>query len=103
MERKPEQESSSPRPGRRRTPGRVWVVVLVLVAVLVVMGVRMLLPPPPPPTPPPPRPISGSTVAVTVCTQSGALATPFCPMTEERVFPAGQQPTVTCPLHQPTP
>lgn len=40
-----------------------------------------------------------STVTRTVCTQSGLLATPYCPHTESRTFEAGKAPTERCPLH----
>lgn len=39
------------------------------------------------------------TVSVTVCTQSGMLATSFCPHTETRTFTRGEEPTQQCPLH----
>ncbi len=38
---------------------------------------------------------------VTICVDSGQLATPYCPHTAERVFPPGQGPTRPCPLHGP--
>ncbi len=39
------------------------------------------------------------TVSRTVCTQSGLLATPYCPHTEIRTYQKGEEPTETCPLH----
>ena len=38
-------------------------------------------------------------VTCNICTQSGLLATPFCPHTEIRYFRKGEEPTETCPLH----
>lgn len=38
-------------------------------------------------------------VTVTICTDSGMKATPFCPHTETRSFRRGEEPAGTCPLH----
>jgi len=38
-------------------------------------------------------------VSVTVDPQSGMLATPSCPKTQQEVYIAGTQPVATCPLH----
>ncbi|MBN2026831.1 MAG: PBP1A family penicillin-binding protein, partial [Actinobacteria bacterium] len=38
-------------------------------------------------------------VTVTICTDSGMRATPFCPHTETRSFRRGEEPTGTCPIH----
>lgn len=38
-------------------------------------------------------------VSVTVCTDSGMKATPFCPHTETRSFRRGEEPTDPCSLH----
>jgi len=38
-------------------------------------------------------------VTVTICTDSGMKATPFCPHTEARSFRRGEEPTDTCPIH----
>jgi penicillin-binding protein 1A len=51
---------------------------------------------PAPSTGPGPSP---RTATVTVCRQSGLLATPHCPDTEERTFPAGREPKARCNLH----
>ncbi len=42
----------------------------------------------------------GKPVTLNVCTESGALAGPYCPSTEERSFPAGQAPRGRCSLHK---
>lgn len=42
---------------------------------------------------------SPHTVTVTVCTESGRLATPYCPSTKVETFPAGAAPTTRCNLH----
>ena len=42
---------------------------------------------------------SGGSRTVTVCTESGKLATPFCPNTEERSYARGRAPTGRCTLH----
>jgi membrane peptidoglycan carboxypeptidase len=39
------------------------------------------------------------TVTVNVCTETGLLAGPFCPSTEERTFPAGRAPRKRCTVH----
>lgn len=39
------------------------------------------------------------TVTVTVCTESGLLATPNCPHTERKTFRRGEEPTEHCNLH----
>ncbi len=44
---------------------------------------------------------SPATVRVTICTESGQLAGPYCPQTAEREFPAGEAPTKVCTLHGP--
>ncbi len=55
------------------------------------------------PARPSPRPApSQKTVTVTICTQSGQLATPYCPDTVERTFPAGTEPKTRCTLHGPS-
>jgi membrane peptidoglycan carboxypeptidase len=41
------------------------------------------------------------TVRVTICEDSGQLATPFCPRTHEMEFTAGSAPTGSCQLHGP--
>ena len=43
---------------------------------------------------------TGKTVTVSICTESGMLAGPYCPSTEERTYPAGQQPKRVCTLHK---
>ena len=43
---------------------------------------------------------SGKTVTVLICTDSGKLAGPYCPSTEERTYPAGQQPHSVCTIHK---
>lgn len=84
----------------------------------------------PPPTPapaiaPPARPVPANTpphreasatgrttqpvtpkvkyITVTVCAESGLLATKWCPETIERTFVAGHQPTRYCNIHKPPP
>ncbi len=42
------------------------------------------------------------TVTVTVCEDSGKLATPFCPRTREIEVPADSAPTTKCTLHGPS-
>ncbi len=42
----------------------------------------------------------GGTVSITICTQSGKPAGPYCPDTVERSFPAGSAPTGTCTIHR---
>jgi len=42
------------------------------------------------------------TVTVTICEDSGKLATPFCPHTREIDVPAGAAPTSKCNLHGPS-
>jgi len=39
--------------------------------------------------------------SVEICTQSGQLATPYCPKTRQEVFIDGTEPAVTCQLHGP--
>jgi penicillin-binding protein 1A len=39
-------------------------------------------------------------VSVTICTESGLLATPYCPHTETRYFRRGEEPTERCDLHR---
>lgn len=41
----------------------------------------------------------GRTVTVGVCTESGRLAGPHCPSTEERSYPAGTAPGAKCTVH----
>ncbi len=48
--------------------------------------------------PPPPE---ERTALVTICVDSGKLATPFCPQTREMEFPIGSAPTGSCDLHEP--
>gem|GEM_PF-6701054 len=38
-------------------------------------------------------------VTVSVCADSGEVATAYCPETELRQFRAGSQPTKVCPVH----
>jgi penicillin-binding protein 1A len=38
-------------------------------------------------------------VTVTICTESGMVATPFCPHTETRSYRRGEEPTDTCTIH----
>jgi membrane peptidoglycan carboxypeptidase len=40
-------------------------------------------------------------VTVEVCTESGLLATPYCPHTESRTFRREDRPTRYCPIHTP--
>ncbi len=42
----------------------------------------------------------GGMVTVTICTQSGELAGPYCPDTVERTFPAGSVPGGPCHIHR---
>jgi len=42
----------------------------------------------------------GRTVTVTICTDSGMPAGPYCPDTVERTFPAGSAPGGTCSVHR---
>lgn len=54
------------------------------------------------PSSPPSPPSAGSpeeTTRLTVCSVSGNIANPRCPHTEERVFPAGQEPKSLCRVH----
>ncbi|MFO7946342.1 MAG: PBP1A family penicillin-binding protein [Armatimonadota bacterium] len=44
---------------------------------------------------------SGGTVTVTICTESGRPAGPYCPSTMEKTFPSGEAPTGQCTLHGP--
>ncbi|MFP3904003.1 MAG: PBP1A family penicillin-binding protein [Armatimonadota bacterium] len=44
---------------------------------------------------------SSGTVSVTVCTESGRPAGPYCPSTMEKTFPSGKAPTGQCTLHGP--
>ena len=46
---------------------------------------------------PPPHP---QTVQIEVCTTSGLLPTPWCPVKEVRTFTIGQQPTTPCQVHK---
>ena len=46
-----------------------------------------------------PLPEPPGLVHVTICPESGDLATPSCPTTREEVFIAGTEPTVFCPIH----
>jgi penicillin-binding protein 1A len=39
-------------------------------------------------------------VSVKICTESGMVATKYCPNTETRYFQRGEEPTETCPLHR---
>lgn len=48
-------------------------------------------------------PPKAKTVTVTVCTDSGLLATEWCPSTISRTFPAGSEPRHTCNIHLPPP
>ena len=43
---------------------------------------------------------ASSTETVTICVESGKLATANCPETREETFFQGQAPTETCPLHR---
>jgi len=45
---------------------------------------------------------SPGTVTVTICEDSGKLATPFCPRTREIEVPADAAPTTKCDLHGPS-
>jgi penicillin-binding protein 1A len=47
------------------------------------------------------QPGPGEERRVTICVDSGQLATPYCPHTAERVYGVGQGPTGVCPLHGP--
>ncbi len=38
-------------------------------------------------------------VTVTICSESGMKATPYCPHTESRSYRRGEEPTDTCPIH----
>jgi len=49
------------------------------------------------------QPAAEPTVTVTVCEDSGKLATPFCPRTREIEVPADLAPTTKCDLHGPPP
>ncbi|MBC7229512.1 MAG: PBP1A family penicillin-binding protein [Actinobacteria bacterium] len=40
-------------------------------------------------------------VTVTICTESGLLATSLCPHTESRTFRRGEEPTQQCTIHNP--
>ena len=51
-------------------------------------------------TPATPAAAGGKTVTVSVCTESGRLAGPFCPSTEEKSFPAGKAPKGRCTVHK---
>jgi 1A family penicillin-binding protein len=42
----------------------------------------------------------GDWVSEKICTESGLLATKYCPSTEVRYFKKGEEPTETCPLHR---
>jgi penicillin-binding protein 1A len=53
-----------------------------------------------PRTPVASRSAHGRTVTVLICTDSGKLAGPYCPHTEERTYPAGQEPHEVCPIHK---
>jgi len=53
----------------------------------------------PSPASPPSADSQGDTTRLTVCVVSGDIATPRCPHTEERVFPAGQEPKSLCRVH----
>jgi hypothetical protein len=49
-----------------------------------------------------PRPSSSANTdseTVSICAVSGRLATPYCPKTSLRTFPAGKAPASTCYLH----
>ncbi len=46
-------------------------------------------------------PKSAQMVRVTVCTESGKRATPYCPSTETREYHVGEAPVGKCPLHGP--
>jgi 1A family penicillin-binding protein len=46
-----------------------------------------------------PTPEPEGVVTVRVCADSGQVATPYCPRTEEREFVSGTEPTASCPLH----
>lgn len=41
-------------------------------------------------------------ITVTICSDTGLLATPYCPHTETRTFRRGQQPTRYCNIHSET-
>ncbi len=41
----------------------------------------------------------GDWVTRTVCTESGQLATPYCPTTETRYYRPGEEPTEKCTIH----
>jgi hypothetical protein len=53
------------------------------------------------PTPPgaTANPPDDNTTRLTVCTVSGNIATERCPNTQEKVFPAGQEPLSLCRVH----
>jgi membrane peptidoglycan carboxypeptidase len=44
-------------------------------------------------------PPGGGSVTVLICADSGKLAGPYCPRTEERAFAGGHAPTGTCTTH----
>ena len=48
------------------------------------------------------QPREGRTVTVTICEDSGKLATPFCPRSREIEVPADAAPTSKCNLHGPS-
>ncbi len=48
-----------------------------------------------------PGPPAERTIRVTICQDSGKLATPFCPQTREIEVPVGSAPTGSCDLHTP--
>ncbi len=47
-----------------------------------------------------PKPKRTDTVTVEVCADTGDLATPYCPETVSRTYPAGKQPRKYCTLHR---
>ena len=55
----------------------------------------------PKPVPSDKKPGAGATVTVELCGDTGLLATPYCPVTINKTFPAGQQPKKYCTVHRP--
>ncbi len=50
-----------------------------------------------------PTPQQTETISVTVCDESGLLATPNCPRTHSQEFKRGQEPTTFCNIHKSQP
>jgi hypothetical protein len=81
----------------KRTELKIAIVCFILAA-LAALFIGCPIPPPPPPPPPPIE-----YVTVGICPASILLPNQYCPITENRQFIKGQEPTTQCGIHQAPP